>query len=135
MSEWQTLLRSRFQREKLESRGVSRITSIYDIPDAMKTVDDTTANKTKFEFRYVDGVEPLRSVLVNDGILLFLGKQTGRVFKIERPRSIPNQSFLKVLFSDLSKDTDKGKTDRDNYAVIVKALRDQDLSSTAAPSR
>ena len=43
--------------------------------------------------------------------------------------------FLKVLFSDLSKDTDKGKTDRDNYAVIVKALRDQDLSSTAAPSR
>lgn len=121
--------RARFRSVRKLADGVVQFISPYDIPE---TIAESTVSpdRTRFDFGYVDGNESLVKVNMPEGIIAYVGQESGRVFRIERPESFPVRSITRILFHSLKKKAKTSRADWDNLVTVSKVIRDMPFIRT-----
>lgn len=91
----QSLKLNPVRHENVSGTDVEVAFSPYDVPDAARGYRDQANNCYVFEFRYISGDEPLEATLREEGVKVWTGKNSHRVYSLMVDASnIQNRSLI-----------------------------------------
>jgi hypothetical protein len=133
MSEWQLLDPNTLSSpQKREVRGVqiNVLISPYDVPQGIRGSFDRDLNRFVIEFKYMDG-EPTRKEHADKYLAAFVGKSSGRLYRIEvdvvslKASAVELRLEVPKLLSNALADLAQSHHQRkDNYDLAQRVIQD-----------
>lgn len=118
------------EEEQTQANGAAFHVTIspYDLPEAVRVIDDEHRGMVAIELKYISEGEPVKEREIDDGVLVSFGRTSGRLYKIELLRStLEKQSRTYVLHALQSMEENlqnSARRQKWNLQVVERAMTD-----------